>query len=127
MEIQAIKAHLKTIGMTYETLSERSGIPLNTLKNIFRGKTKNPRIDTMQAIEDALGLSPTQLTEEDKTLGIIPEYKEVLAPDEVELLDAYRAIKGEKGEQAAHAMKTLMKAYLNEKNKPTAICHRLIR
>lgn len=92
MEIQAIKSHLKAVGMTYETLSERSGIPLNTLKNIFRGKTKNPRIDTMQAIESALGLSPTQWTEEEKSAGVIRNYKESLSADEVELLDAYRAM-----------------------------------
>lgn len=117
MEIQAIKSHLKAVGMTYETLSERSGIPLNTLKNIFRGKTKNPRIDTMQAIEAALGLNSnrSQWTEEEKALGVIPNYKEALSSDEIEILDAYRAIKDEKGEKAAHAMKTLMEAYLNEK------------
>lgn len=115
MEIQAIKSHLKAVGMTYETLSERSGIPLNTLKNIFRGKTKNPRIDTMQAIESALGLSPTQWTEEEKSAGVIHNYKESLSADEIEILDAYRAIKEEKGEKAAHAMITLMEAYLNEK------------
>ena len=33
-----------------------SEIPLNTLKNIFSGKTLNPRIDTVQSIEIALGL-----------------------------------------------------------------------
>lgn len=56
-EIQYYKDYLKQIGMTYEQLSEKSGIPLNTLKNIFRGKTAHPRIDTVQAIERALGLA----------------------------------------------------------------------
>lgn len=116
-KIQYYKDHLKQIGMTYEQLSEKSGIPLNTLKNIFRGKTVHPRIDTMQAIEEALGLRSNKLqwTEEEIAQGVVPNYKESLSSDELELLDAYRAIKDEKGEEAAHAMKTLMKTYLDYK------------
>ena len=56
MTIQEIKAFMKQKKITYQSLSEESGIALNTLKNIFRGKTANPRIDTMQAIERALGI-----------------------------------------------------------------------
>ena len=66
MDINDIKKYMKANKITYEALSTNSGIPLNTLKNIFRGKTKNPRIDTMQAIEKTLGLqnekTPTQLS-----------------------------------------------------------------
>ena len=63
MEIKQIKNIMKSQGITYETLSSLSGIPLNTLKNIFRGKTQNPRIDTMQAIEKALGLDRETVTD----------------------------------------------------------------
>lgn len=65
-KIQYLKAFLKENNITYEQLSELSGIPLNTLKNVFRGKTQNPRIDTMQAIERALGL--------DNEIPTIPDY-----------------------------------------------------
>ncbi len=59
-----IKQQLKQQKITYEELSQKSGIPLNTLKNIFRGRTANPRLDTMQAIEKALGLdSPKALAD----------------------------------------------------------------
>jgi transcriptional regulator with XRE-family HTH domain len=71
MTIQEIKEYLKLNKITYQDLSERSGIALNTLKNIFRGKTEHPRIDTMQAIETALGLTATQeqtLSVEEKQL-----------------------------------------------------------
>jgi transcriptional regulator with XRE-family HTH domain len=70
--IQEIKQHLKTKGITYQELSDMSNIPLNTLKNLFRGKTQNPRVDTMEAIEKALGITPQeppqQYTEEEKQL-----------------------------------------------------------
>lgn len=100
--IQEIKAHLKQNSITYQQLSDKSGIPLNTLKNLFRGKTVNPRIDTMQAIERALGLAPTFTAEEQAqgavntptvlsdrdlhTLGIINRAEDVLG---YEYVDAY--------------------------------------
>ncbi len=54
--VEEIKSFMKDNGITYQQLSDISSIPLNTLKNIFRKKTLHPRIDTMQAIERALGL-----------------------------------------------------------------------
>lgn len=55
--VEEIKAILKQRKITYEQLSEMSGIPKNSLTQIFRGRVKNPRIDTMNAIYTALGLS----------------------------------------------------------------------
>ena len=57
LDILKIKNYLKENNLTYEDLSKRSGVPLNTLKCIFSGRTPNPRIDTMQAITSALGIS----------------------------------------------------------------------
>ena len=70
MDIQKIKSIMKSRKITYEELSAKSKIPLNTLKNIFRGKTLNPRIDTVQAIEKALGINENkiELSEEKKNL-----------------------------------------------------------
>ena len=66
MTIQEIKAYMKERKITQKQLSDMSGIPLQTLRKIFSGLTTSPRIDTMQAIETALGLSndtaiPTEL------------------------------------------------------------------
>ena len=69
MTIQEIKQYLKNNKITYQDLSERSGIALNTLKKIFRGKTENPRIDTMQAIERALGLENEKTPPDDLSEG----------------------------------------------------------
>lgn len=69
MTIQEIKQYLKNNKITYQELSEKSGIALNTLKNIFRGKTENPRIDTMQAIERALGLENEKTPTDDLSEG----------------------------------------------------------
>lgn len=72
MDIQTLKARKKELNLTFEELSQRSGVPIQTLHNIFRGHTVNPRVDTMQAIERALGIGGQTLewTEEDKALGV---------------------------------------------------------
>lgn len=56
MNIEQIKKVMKERKITQQQLSKLAGIPLPTLKCIFIGRTPNPRIDTMQAIEKALGL-----------------------------------------------------------------------
>lgn len=70
LKIEEIKEYLKVNKITYKELSDKSGIPESTLKNLFSGATTNPRIATMRAIEQALGLTlqyanivaPEQLT-----------------------------------------------------------------
>lgn len=57
MEISEIKKYLKENKITYEELSGKSNIPIGTLKSIFSGRTLNPRIDTVDAMERALGLN----------------------------------------------------------------------
>lgn len=58
-KITEIKSFLKAKKITYRELSEKTNIPEGTLKNIFSGFTKNPRIDTIQTIENAIGIKST--------------------------------------------------------------------
>lgn len=72
-DIETLKARRKALKMTFDELSLASNIPVRTLENIFHGITRNPRTDTMQAIERALGITPGQevlpaYTEEEKQL-----------------------------------------------------------
>ena len=57
MTIEEIKKYMKENKITQIELSKKSNIPLQTLRKIFSGLTSNPRIDTMQAIEKALGIN----------------------------------------------------------------------
>lgn len=73
-KIEALKLVAKNKNITYEKLAELSEIPISTLKKIFSGKTTNPRLDTIQAIERALGLD-----EEPKNSVQIPDkYKDIM-------------------------------------------------
>ncbi len=47
---------LKSKGnFTFETISKASGVPEATIKNIFSGKTEDPRFETVSAIVKAMG------------------------------------------------------------------------
>ncbi|MBQ8725738.1 MAG: helix-turn-helix transcriptional regulator [Clostridia bacterium] len=64
VRIETIKNHLRQNKITYPQLSARCGIPTGTLRNIFSGVIKNPRLDTIQKIESALYIEETPLSSE---------------------------------------------------------------
>ena len=66
MDIELYKKTMKQRKMTYEDLSNATGVSLGAIKRIMAGIAKYPRVDTIEAIETALGLSndtaiPTEL------------------------------------------------------------------
>ncbi len=82
MEIVEIKQHMKKYKITYAKLAEMTGINLTSIKRIFCGKTKNPHMETMVAIEQALGFINTH-----------PERPALsLTESERELLDTFRTL-----------------------------------
>lgn len=72
MTVEEIRNYMKKNKISQKQLSEKTGIPKQTLWYILSNRTQNPRIDTMQAIENALGfVSPTavsQFTEKENEL-----------------------------------------------------------
>ena len=44
-------------GITYYSLSYRAGVPLSTVMNIQKGKSKNPGVFTIMKLCDGLGVS----------------------------------------------------------------------
>ncbi len=79
--IEILKIRKKATRLTFDDLAKKSGIPKKTLSNIFRGLTKNPRIDTLEAIERALGISSSISTQNKKSPTI---------EGEVEFNDLYK-------------------------------------
>ena len=62
---------LKTKGnFTFENISKLSGIPEATVKNIFSGKTEDPRFETVSAIIKSMGGSLDAIYEIAKTEDI---------------------------------------------------------
>lgn len=103
MDIETLKQRKKELKITLDELSSTSGIAKRTLEDVFRGKTKNPRIDTMQAIERALGLEekenrpPSDMTESEKAwfdlyYSLTDENKELL----VKMVDVFKDLPAER-------------------------------
>lgn len=101
MDLSLFKARKKELKLTLDEISARSGVPKRTIEDIFRGSTKNPRIDTIRAIESALGLEITETK---------------LSDDEAEWLDLYKELKnGKGGKNAVQAVKSVILAFLDKK------------
>lgn len=117
MQVAEIKTYLKKHKITYESLSESSGIPIGTLKSIFSGRTPNPRIDTMQTIENALGIKSTrEWTDEEKALGI-GKHSTYLSEEEWEWLELRSEVLRVHGENYLKTLITMIEAVI--KNKPS--------
>ena len=59
-----IRKRMTELGIGNKALSDKSGVALRTINNILSGNTKNPTIDNMIAISDALECDVEFLTSE---------------------------------------------------------------
>lgn len=109
MDITTLKQKKKNVKMTLNEISEKSGIPLNTLKNIFSERTKNPRIDTLTAIEQALGF-----TDEEKALGV-GNHGTKLSDEEWDWLELLSLLKEKNSPETVQAVKTLILTFIEQK------------
>lgn len=115
MQVTEIKSYLKKNKITYDALSKSSGIPIGTIKSVFSGRTPNPRLDTMQAIEEALGLNkPLEWTDEEKALGV-GRHPTYLSEDEYEWLELRSEVLRVKGEDYLKTLKIMIEAITKEK------------
>lgn len=79
MNIELWKKRYKELGFkNYGELAEKADVSKRSIEDIFRGFTKNPRTDTVEAIERALGIYTSRKIEKDPVIQ-----------DEVELADYY--------------------------------------
>lgn len=69
LQLEKWKEQKKSLKLTFDDLAELTNISRRQLQYLFNGEIDNPRIDTVHAIERALGLTP-EPTEEEKALGL---------------------------------------------------------
>lgn len=69
MEVSKLNEERKRQKLSIEEVSIRANLPKSTVEKVLFGIVKTPRIDTMQAIERALGFTDSW-TEEEKALGV---------------------------------------------------------
>ena len=103
--------------ITLEELAQKTGISISTMKDIFRGKTENPRIDTVQAIERALGLAPT-FTEEERALGVSDSHLIALSDDDRELINLFAEAEEKLGKAYVRGVKQMVRIAIDTKGQP---------
>lgn len=109
MDLKYLNEAKKAKKMTLLQIAELSGIPKRTVDDIFSGKTLNPRIDTLQAIEKALGLENRyEWTDEEKALGV-GRKATYLSEEEWEWLELRSEILSAKGEDFLKTLISMLK------------------
>ncbi len=103
--------------ITLEELAQKTGISISTMKDIFRGKTIAPRIDTVQAIERALGLAPT-FTEEERALGLRDNHPIALSDDDRELINLFAEAEEKLGKAYVRGVKQMVRLAIDTKGQP---------
>ena len=101
MDIKLLRQQKKLLKLSYDDISKKSKIPKTTVTNILTGRTQNPRIDTLEAIERALEIKPSMTVEEPR---ITETRKESITPLEEEMLFAFRAVGKKHGERRQRAL-----------------------
>lgn len=91
MNIELYKRIKKEKKLTMNDIAEKAGISKRTLEDVFSGRAPHPRIDTVQAIEKALGVSPepynNEITEEHlQALGFDMEAIGSLSEEDLQLI-----------------------------------------
>ena len=85
MSLEMIGVFRKEKGMTLDELSEKSGIPVSTIKKISAGITTDPNLSTVQAIASALGCTVDDLSNTSK-------FAETFSVLEKKIVKKYRAL-----------------------------------
>lgn len=100
MEILELKKELKARKITYKELSQKSGVPEGTIKNIMRGAIKSPGINIMNALYKAAGIDESQAS-------LTPSY--FVNDDEMTLIKNFRLLSPSEKEVVSQMIQGLIR------------------
>lgn len=115
MDISVYKKILKEKKMTYTDLAEITGLSLGCIKRIMAGIAQYPRIDTIESIEKALGISD-EWTAEERAQGVVDHKKISVSADEETLIECYRTIGRKFGKKKQENFIKLAELYAEEES-----------
>lgn len=104
----------KELGLTNKQIAEISNLPLRTVEQVMCGKVKSPRLDTVEAIEKALGISPSRLewTDEEKALGVTDTVTAKLSTEDWEWLELKSEVIRVQGDDYYKTLKKMIQAVI---------------
>lgn len=101
MNLKLWKTRKKELNLNYADIANLAHVSKRTVEDLFRGYTTNPRIDTVQAIESALGLNT--VTDEERAAGAVDSAKISVNADQMAWLEIYDEILKKRGKNTAAA------------------------
>ena len=104
MNVNVWKQKKKELKLTFDSLSKMSNVPKRTLEDIFSGRTPTPRIDTVKAIEKALGIGEN---------NFVKENEQGITDDEKEILNKVRKVLNKHGDQGKNLILNYFDRLLN--------------
>lgn len=87
MDLELWKNVKRQKKLTIEDIAIKANLPKGSVQNIFAGYVPNPRIDTVQAIERALGINEKSPSEEGRKGKWINVYGEIAAGIPIEAIE----------------------------------------
>lgn len=110
MEVSELNEERKKQKMSVEELAKKSNLPKGTVEKVLFGVVQNPRIDTMRAIEKALGISSSlEWTDEERALGV-GNHPTFLSDREREWLELGSEVLRIRGEDYYKVLKKMIEA-----------------
>lgn len=64
MTLEEMRKKKRELGLSYEQIAEKSGVPLTTVQKVLGGITKSPRYDTLHALEKAFKIPEENMVRE---------------------------------------------------------------
>ena len=110
------KEQKKLLKLTNQEIANAANLPLRTVEQVMCGKVKNPRNDTVQAIERALGLAPT-FTEEERALGLSENHLIAMSDDDRELFHLFAEAEEKLGKEYVRGVKQMVRVTIDTKGK----------
>lgn len=111
------KEQKKALNLTNQAIANTANLPLRTVEQVMCGKVKNPRNDTVQAIERALGLAPT-FTDEERALGVSESHLIALSDDDRELINLFAEAEEKLGKAYVRGVKQMVRLAIDTKGQP---------
>lgn len=119
MEVEKLNDERKRQKLSVAELAVKAGLAQSTVEKILFGVVKNPRNDTMQALERALGLNKEpEWTDEKKAQGV-GSHSVKLSADEWEWLELRSELLEAGGQEYLDTITTLLQksAEISKKKK----------
>lgn len=116
MDAKKLNEERKKQKLSVAELAERANLPKGTVEKVLFGIVEHPRVDTMQAIERALGIGGQTLewTDEDRALGV-GNHPVNLSADEWEWLELGSEVLRLKGKDYLDMLKRMIQAAIEIK------------